>query len=226
MGRGNWPCRSCGGTGRRIATRALPVELGLSRQYQVSCAALAKRGRERGDWQGERHGARSGEAWHAAIVQESDHAFCVHTGSPRQRSPPPFPAFKSYGLGFVQVSGIFCSSAEDFICTSRYTSGAKPCTPLACRPPLCCLLPSSLRRLPELWWAWTEFANRCYVFKECSYKESFCVFWHNWSFSPCDCLFLICSNTPCAPLSSVWQLGVVIKYLITVWMEGTGSSLC
>lgn len=30
-GRGSWPCRECGGTGRRVAIRALPVELGLSK---------------------------------------------------------------------------------------------------------------------------------------------------------------------------------------------------
>lgn len=48
------------------------------------------------------------------IVKESDHVFCVHPGSPtRQRSPPSFPAFKSCDLGFVQISGVFCSSAED-----------------------------------------------------------------------------------------------------------------
>lgn len=68
--------------------------------------------------------------------------------------------------GFVQISGVFCSAAENLICNSRYSAGAKPCTPLACSVLPCCLLPSPLPRLPELWLAWTEFANTWYMFKE------------------------------------------------------------
>lgn len=140
----------------------------------------------------------------------------------------PFSAFKSYDLKAVQISSMFCISAEDLICTSRCSSGAKPCTPLTCSPLPCCLPPSlsppqTTRAVVGVDWVCQH--HRMYLKNVPSYKESFCVFWHNWSFSPCDCLFLICSNTPCAPLSSVWQLGVVIKYLTTVWVEGTGS-LC
>lgn len=98
-----------------------------------------------------------------AIVKELDHVsevFCVHTGSPtRQRSPLSFPAFKSCDLKAMQISSMFCSSAGDLICTSRYSSGAKPCTLLTCSLLPCCLPPSPLPRLPELWWAWAAFAN-------------------------------------------------------------------
>lgn len=148
----------------------------------MGCAARAQRARGAWCWAGARPGARAGEAWHVAPLYRSRAMFSAYTQARllRRGLHCPFLLSKPMTEGLFRSVVCFVALQRTRFAPLGTLRGQSRVSHWRAVPrPAASLPPSPLHRLPELWWAWAEFANPWYVFKECSYKESFCVFWHN-----------------------------------------------